>query len=367
MPKPKSNEKAHRKTARKRKSATSSSLQTQGQAKKKAPQIPKKKSREKILSPKPKLYISDVPKYYDIGNVPKGSKLTRYWNYEEIIPYFKDFRKGALDLPKTYRYWDHNFLLKTYNLKGIEFGNWLSQEDRLNYICATGIALYDLKKLLGFSNTDIGLKGKLSLTFGSRGIPKALAHFTPAHWLINISRYKDYGNAGEFLRLPVPQNRKLQSFLKTGGVGALGHEYGHALDYWVGGYFDQSRQHYALSRGRSVSREVDRSHLNKKTPRGLMEKLLMNIIWEDYEKKILSPYYHTLYNYTTGDYWIRRNELFARSFEQWISFEMNRKKQINSFLHFNKYGGVPYLDEKLMKKVAPIFAELMAAIRKIIK
>ena len=98
-----------------------------------------------------------------------------------------------------------------------------------------------------------------------------------------------------------------------------------------------------------------------------MEKLLMNIIWEDYEKKILTSYYHTLYNYTTGDYWIRRNEIFARSFEQWISFEMNRKNQINSFLHFNKYGGVPYLDDSLMKKVAPIFSTLIAEIRKSIR
>jgi len=314
-----------------------------------------------------KAQYSDVNKYYDIGNVPRGSNLSKYWAYQTLIPYFKAFRSGKQKLPSGYRYWDHNFLMEKYAFKGIEFGNWLVQEDRLNYVCALGIALYDLKNILGFSYTDVGLRGKLSLTFGSRGRPKALAHFSPSQWLINLTRYKEYGNSQGLVRVPVPENPKLVSFLRTGGVGSFGHEYGHALDYWIGGHYDQDRSNFALSRGRDVNRRLDTQQLGKKTPRGLMEQLIKEIIWEDYDKKILTRYYQALYNGTNGEYWIRRNEIFARAFEQWLSFEMNRKNQVNSFLHKNKYASIAYMDQELLEKVAPLFTKLVASIRQVIR
>lgn len=360
------NEKTYRKTSPKGKGTLSPKVKPKREKKGKA--IPPVKSREERLKRQAKFQITDVKKYYDIGKLGYGGRSGEYWNAKQLIPYFKEFRRGALRLPDGYKYWDHKWLMEKYSLKGWEFGNWLSQEDRMNYVCSTGIALFDLKNLLKLSYSDIGQRGKLGITLGSRGKGgKAIAFFMPGDWIINMTRYRAYGNAGNYLRLPVPQNKKLRNFLYTGGVGAFGHEYGHALDYWIGGYFDRSRNSFSLSGGRSISRTIDLSLAKQDSPRGAMEKLMQMLIWEDYEKKILTAYYHRLYNETSGDYPIRRNEIFARAFEQWISYEMNRKKQMNSFLHFNKYGGPAYMDERLLKRIAPQMEKLLIQIRKAIK
>ena len=366
MKKTKSYEKTHRKTSSQGAKTISSKPKTAGKTQKKA--SPKPKSREERLKRKRKTALTHVKKYYDIGVLKSGGRTGSYWASQMLIPYFKEFRKGALRLPEGYKYWDHAWLMEKFALKGWEFGNWLSQEDRMNYVCATGIALFDLKNLLKFSYIDLGQRGKLGITLGSRGQGgKAMAFFSTGEWIINMTRYRSYGNAGKFLRLPVPQNRKLQNFLYTGGVGAFGHEYGHALDYWIGGYFDRSRNSFSLSGGSSISRTIDIALSKQKSPRGAMEKLIQMLIWDDYDKKILTAYYHELYNATSGEYWIRRNELFARAFEQWISYEMKRKKQVNSFLHFNKYGGPAYMDDALLKKIAPQMEKLLVEIRKVIR
>lgn len=325
---------------------------------------PKKGKVERVFKGK----VTNVPKYEDVGNLTgAGSRLDNYWGSQALIAYFPQFRSGMRDIPKTFKYWDHRWLLDHFQLNGWEFGNWTTQEDRLNYVCAIGISLYDLKTLLGLKKEDIGLRGRLGIAVGARGKGKALAHYEPWSDIINLTRYKAYGYAGSKLRLPVPDNPKLRKFLNTGGVGSFGHEYGHALDYWIGGRFDVTKGTYALSRGRSVAVGVDETLIKKKSPRGAMERVLKAIIWEDYPNKKPTQYYATLRAMAGNvDYWYRRNELFARAFEQYLNWKMGKKSQINSFLYKEKYQAVSYMPDAQMEKVGPLIDALMREIRKML-
>lgn len=316
-----------------------------------------------------KISVSSIPKYEDIGMTGQSGKLDRHWQNESVLTYFNQFRRNLNDIPKTFRFWDHRWLMEQYNLKGWEFGNWTNQEDQLNYVCAMGISFYDLQHILKLKRSDMGLRGKLGIAIGARGKGKALAHFEPASNIINLTRYKDYGNAGELLKVPTPDNPKLRKFLFTGGVGSFAHEYGHALDYWIGGFFDQEPLQYALSGGTSTRTAPDIERMKKKTPRGITEKLLARIIFKRIGKKpVFTHYYKTLREITEGkEYWYQRNELFARAFEQYIAFKMSKAGSANAFLHKLKYDHRVYMDYELLTQVAPLFDQLMASIRKILK
>ena len=99
-------------------------------------------------------------------------------------------------------------MLETFNFKGGEFGNWLSDNDRQQSLNFGYDALLDLSKALSISPTDISLGGKLSIAFGSRGSGNALAHYESEREVINLTKLK--------------------------GAGSLAHEWGHALDDIMG-------------------------------------------------------------------------------------------------------------------------------------
>ena len=93
-------------------------------------------------------------------------------------------------MPKFFQFWDHRFLMKHFELRGWEFGEWVTQEDRMNYVAATGISLYDMRQILGFKAKDMGLAGKITMAIGARGVSAASAHFEPFSFAINLTRYK---------------------------------------------------------------------------------------------------------------------------------------------------------------------------------
>ena len=99
-------------------------------------------------------------------------------------------------------------MMKTFNFKGGEFGNWLNENDRQQSLNYGYDALLDLSKALSISPTDISLGNRLSIAFGSRGSGNALAHYEPDREVINLTKMK--------------------------GAGSLAHEWGHALDDIMG-------------------------------------------------------------------------------------------------------------------------------------
>src|SRR4030042_2168766 len=95
-------------------------------------------------------------------------------------------------------------ILKSFDLRGVEYGNWISDDDARYHIQHAWEDLSDLADILGFEKTDVSLKGKLALAIGARGAGKARAHYEPMKKVINLTKFS--------------------------GGGCAAHEWGHALD-----------------------------------------------------------------------------------------------------------------------------------------
>lgn len=98
--------------------------------------------------------------------------------------------------------------LDSFHFRGGEFGNWMSQVDRQGSLNMGYEALYDLADALSIPCEDISLGGELAIAFGARGHGKAAAHYEPLQNVINLTKMK--------------------------GAGSLAHEWGHALDAYIG-------------------------------------------------------------------------------------------------------------------------------------
>lgn len=308
---------------------------------------------------RPKRSKADLGKLVDEGDVPYRGRADQYWRGKLKIvftPNNKQIRSGA-EIPKSYEYDNMEFVESYYGLRAIEFGNWLSQQDRKNYLSGLGLALFDLQHVLGFNPKEISLDKKVSIAFGARGRGNALAHFEPDTFAINITRYSRPSKA-----LTNKRNFDRTDLLTlSGGVGSLAHEYGHALDYY-GGMFLEKTDSGALSGGRSEREKPNLLLLKKNNLEGLMEKLLNRIIWQSEKKH--TTYFERLKKGKLSDYYFRRNELFARAFEVYVHYKMQKKKYKNIFLAETKYDPKVYLSIAEMKKLEMDFDKLINAIKK---
>ncbi len=281
-----------------------------------------------------------------------GSRADNYWERNPNARYYELLRPGFPFAKVLKRKNNVKILTDKFRVNAVGFGNWLSIEDRINYVNAAVVALADLNKVLQFGN-NVGIDGSLSLSFGARGNSRAAAHYEPATQLINITRFKR-GKGHKFYR-----------FFSTGGIGALAHEYGHFLDYFSGSYLDKDNKVFSLSGG-SI---VEKNRVNNKTElRGIVDDIIERIIWTT-PGKTLSPYYNRLLNKNkrAGDYFFRRNELFARAFEVFVSVELKKKNIINRLLVPTKYDLDYYLSDDEMRRIAPLFKKLIKGIRAKIK
>lgn len=108
----------------------------------------------------------------------------------------ENYRQGVDITPEAFA--------QAFAFRGVEFGNWLTQTDRLTRLNETFDSFRDLCALCGLTADAATLRGWLAMAFGSRGIPGAAAHFEHSHRVINLT--------------------------KEHGAGSLAHEWFHALD-----------------------------------------------------------------------------------------------------------------------------------------
>lgn len=94
--------------------------------------------------------------------------------------------------------------LKDFNIRGGEFGNWMSEKDAQANLNMAYEAFCDFADILGIPKSSVSFDGKLAIAFGARGKGTASAHYEPLREVINITKMK--------------------------GAGSLGHEMFHALD-----------------------------------------------------------------------------------------------------------------------------------------
>lgn len=311
-------------------------------------------------------------KIHDTVRVDR-SKVAAYWSTERFTSLYQIFRR-PLKLPKSVL---HNInsvekIQNTFKIKGFQFGNWSSNEDRFNYLATVYICFYDLNKILKFKGANLGLDQTLSISFGARGSGGATAHFEPQLYVINMTRYKRADVMKKHYRMFATTEQlklfdnKAYRFLNTGGVGALAHEYGHFLDYYFGQFVDTSTQSVSLSGGRfSIGNRI--AWTNKQPIRLAMENLLMAAIWKNEAKGIHSPFFIRMKKATKKQYFFRRNEVFARIFEAYVSHKLSGMGIYNDFLSQRKYPIAVYPKANEIKALALYMDKLLVQFRKNVK
>jgi len=255
------------------------------------------------------------------AEVSKGGRAQDYWIGK---PLKRDVRY-VTDKPDNTV--DQFGIIKKYSLKGFEYGNWVNNNDRNDRLTATDESLADLAKIIGSKN--IGFDGTLGIAFGARGHSKAAAHFEPSTFMINLT--------------------------KENGFGALAHEYGHALDYFFGMYVDQNPEYTSLVGGRTTRMQL------QVPGAGTLRKMANDVVNNttvDKDKKSQS-YKNWQIAEPDSEYWFRRNEIFARTFEQWIRSKLIKKGIKNTFLASRKYESAMYLTASDFKRVSPYMDKLI--------
>jgi len=99
-------------------------------------------------------------------------------------------------------------LLNEFGFRACEFGNWLPDTERQDVLNRAYDAFSSLSRVLGVAKRALSLGGTLAVAFGSRGAGRWNAHYECTRKVINLTRLR--------------------------GAGSLAHEWGHALDDFVG-------------------------------------------------------------------------------------------------------------------------------------
>ena len=203
-------------------------------------------------------------------SINEGGRVRRYWESRNRHKSHRSERSTSSEYNM-----DNVELMKikgTYSIKGFEFGNWVNEEDRCDFMVASDRALKELSKIIHSKN--IGMDYLVGVAFGARGVGgSAAAHYEPAYNMINLT--------------------------KSMGEGSLAHEYGHAIDYNFGMRVDQNKRYSALTGGDSTARYI-------KDNEGAQFRYYANMI-VDYIKN--SKSYERIQD--ESDYWRRRNEIFG--------------------------------------------------------
>ena len=114
-----------------------------------------------------------------------------------------DYRKGKNITAKDF--------MDTFGFRGVDFGNWAANDERQRLVNFAFDALHDMARVIGIKPKAVSLNGQLGISFGSRGQGgrgAGAAHYEPGSGIINMT--------------------------KMNGAGSLAHEWGHALDDYLG-------------------------------------------------------------------------------------------------------------------------------------
>ena len=113
--------------------------------------------------------MSSNLKVKDSGkDISVGSRLDRYWKREGFTSWYHRLRtpkpklKGSESIEQLYE-----LLISEYGFRGLEFGNWVNNETRFNYLVSASVALEDIQRIVKFKNSNVG-QHKLGLAFGAR-------------------------------------------------------------------------------------------------------------------------------------------------------------------------------------------------------
>jgi len=184
-----------------------------------------------------------------------------------------------------------------FGFRGVEFGNWVNQEERQLHINEAYDALMDLSTVIEVSPKALSLNGELGFAFGSRGGGKYAAYYETDKVVINLT--------------------------KTKGAGCLAHEWFHALDNYL-----------LRSVGNKSSYATDGGGLTKDGKTALRSEL--NDSFRSLMKVIRSTGFYTRSNKIDrakgSKYWGTAVELGARGFEDFVMNKLSHSNIKNDYL-----------------------------------
>lgn len=222
-----------------------------------------------------------------------------------------DYRKGKDINPEEFS--------ETFGFRGVQFGNWVNNDERQSSLNEAYDALMDLSTAIGVSTRAISLNGELGLAFGARGSGKANAHYEPGQIVINLT--------------------------KTKGAGSLAHEWWHAID----NYFSRMRGEKSAFITEKPRQGITGTGQMDERVRKEMIDSFKNLV-TTINKSELPKRSGELDKTRSKAYWSTIVEMSARSFENFIIEKMAQTNESNDYLanfkELSEWAGQGGLDAK---------------------
>lgn len=185
--------------------------------------------------------------------------------------------------------------MSTFNLRGVQFGNYVEQSARQASLDQAYDALVDLSSVTGaVSPASLSLEGELALAFGARGtggINAASAHYEPSQIVMNLT--------------------------KRAGPGSLAHEWFHGLDNAIARRAGK-RLSFATDSGYGVS-----DPLSKAFSQAVTEIIKSTNVGERSVKAD---------RFKSKPYWSSKLEIAARAFESFVIDALEQRGVVNDYL-----------------------------------
>lgn len=263
----------------------------------------------------------------DAGRVVEGGRQDMAWpdfyKSKDVIILTGDKR------PKDHaHYYDPEKLVQHYGLHSIEFGNWMTQLDRAQFLYGAAAAMASLQSALPmFTMHELAMNGHLSIALGARGHGRAMGHYEPMQRsVINLTR-------------------------TSGHAGVFGHEWAHALDNYVSSL--QGKKF--ASGGRSTSMLTDQSVVGADNLAGAWERFFAAMYFTHKVGQAATThktaFAEALADYP--DYWRHRCEVWARTMEVYLFMQIGESDPFlcNNESYYARTRAYPSIEQvKIAKK-----------------
>lgn len=252
--------------------------------------------------------------YDRLRNIPDER---RNWNRPRTG---KDYRNGMDMTPEKFS--------ELFPFRGGEFGNWVTQIERVANLNECSDAILDMVNVLGILPEKIAHDGTLAIAFGSRGTGKAMAHYEPG--------------------------KRVMNFTKLKGAGCFAHEWWHSLDHYI-----------MIKNAQPLLFAIpDYKYLPDNNLKQASQELYSAIKKSPFAKRS-----NLIDKYKSKKYWGTMIELVARAFETYIFYQLESIGICNDYLvnitsmeEFGRDQCYPYPTKKENDEFKPLFDRLLSII-----
>lgn len=265
-----------------------------------------------------------------------GMKRAKGFQPSDIYVNNKAERVGGSPVPETFDAQSQR-TLKDMQMRGLQWGNSVTDDERLHHMKKSTEAFQDLTEVLGLPTEMASFNGRLGLAIGARGRKGASAHYESSTKVINLTR--------------------------ASGVGTLAHEWGHFFDNVVAQLGGDGNNYASATSFRTDTDPVLKAFADLKD----------SPAFQEFKKHSRDTFYKLQKEgpiFKDWGYWGNPQELFARSFEAHVSHKLASQGRKNTYLHAADYNGIGlggghgmWPSSEMSAKLAPHFDALFEAFK----